>query len=152
MFIGSPAEYQSGDTMPVRTSEATWKGDLRTGSGDMTVGDGLYQGAYSFASRFQEGEGTNPEELIAAAHAGCFAMALSNGLAEDGFDPQRVQASASVHLEDGEINRIDLETEAEVPDIAEATFQEAAEEAKETCPVSQALAAVPEMTLSATLN
>jgi len=137
--------------MPVRSSEATWKGNLRDGSGDMTVGDGLYQGAYSFASRFQEGEGTNPEELIAAAHAGCFAMALSNGLAEDGFEPERVHTVAHVHLEDGEISLIELEVEADVPDVSEDEFQAAAEEAKNTCPVSQALAAVPEMTLTATL-
>lgn len=138
--------------MPVRTSEATWKGDLPHGSGDMTIGDGLFQGTYSFASRFQEGEGTNPEELLAAAHAGCYAMALSNGLAEEGFEPERVHAVASVHLEDGEIARIDLDVDADVPDIDEAGFLAAAEAAKTDCPVSQALAAVPEVTLNATLE
>lgn len=126
--------------MPVRTSEATWEGDLRGGSGTMTIGDGVYQGAYSFASRFQEGEGTNPEELIAAAHAGCFAMALSNGLAEDGFDPQRVDVSAAVHLEDGVITKSVLEVEADVPDISESAFLDAVADAEVTCPVSQALA------------
>jgi osmotically inducible protein OsmC len=138
--------------MPVRTSEATWEGTLKDGSGDMTVGDNVYQGAYSFASRFQEGEGTNPEELIAAAHAGCYSMALSNGLDEAGFDPTRVHTEAAVHLEDGQISLIELEVEAAVPDIDEESFQEAAEEAKVNCPVSQALAAVPEITLHATLT
>ncbi len=118
----------------------------------MTIGDGLYQGAYSFASRFQEGEGTNPEELLAGAHAGCYAMALSNGLAEAGHPPDRVETSASVHLEDGEITRIQLEVDATVPGIDESTFQEAAATAKTDCPVSQALSAVPEIDLSATLE
>ena len=125
--------------MPVRSSEATWEGNLRGGSGSMTIGDGVYQGAYTFASRFQEGEGTNPEELIAAAHAGCFAMALANGLAEAGFDPQRVHATASVHLEDGTITKSVLEVEATIPDISETEFLEAVAEAEVNCPVSQAL-------------
>lgn len=118
----------------------------------MTVGDGLFQGPYSFASRFQAGEGTNPEELLGAAHAGCFAMALSNGLDEEGFDPQRVHATAAVHLEDGAITRIELEVEADVPEISEDAFLEAAEDAKTNCPVSQALAAVPEINLHASLT
>jgi osmotically inducible protein OsmC len=137
--------------MPVRTSEATWEGDLRDGSGEMTVGDGVYQGAYTFASRFEQGDGTNPEELIGAAHAGCFAMALSNDLASDGHEPDRVHVTASVHLEDGAISKIELDVEAEVPGIDEETFHEYAEGAKENCPVSQALAAIPEITLSAVL-
>ncbi|MFB6360414.1 MAG: OsmC family peroxiredoxin, partial [Halobacteriales archaeon] len=94
---------------------------------------------------------TNPEELLAGAHAGCYAMALSNGLADAGHPPDRVEASASVHLEDGEITRIDLEVDATVPGIENAAFQEAAAAAKTDCPVSQALAAVPEINLSATL-
>lgn len=138
--------------MPIRTSEATWKGDLGHGSGDMTIGDGLFQGTYSFASRFQEGEGTNPEELLAAAHAGCYAMALSNELAQDGYDPERVHMLARVHLEDGEIRRIELDVDADVPGIEADTFLEAAEVAKRDCPVSQALAAVPEISLHASLN
>jgi osmotically inducible protein OsmC len=138
--------------MPVRTSEATWEGDLQKGSGQMTVGDGVYEGAYTFASRFEQGEGTNPEELIAAAHAGCYAMALSNDLAEEGHEPDHVHAEASVHLEGTEISGIDLDIEAEVPGIDEETFLEFAEGAKENCPVSVALAAVPEITLSATLH
>lgn len=138
--------------MPVRTSEATWKGDLQTGSGTMTIGDGVFHGEYSFASRFQEGDGTNPEELIAAAHAGCYGMALSNVLAEEGFEPERVHTVAHVHLEDGEISRIDLGVEADVPGINEDAFIDAAKDAKTNCPVSQALAAVPEITVSATLT
>ena len=137
--------------MPVRTSEATWEGDLRDGSGEMTVGDGVYRGAYTFASRFEQGEGTNPEELIGAAHAGCYAMALSNDLAGDGYEPERVHAEVSVHLEDGAISTIELDVEAEVPGIDEEAFLGYAEDAKENCPVSVALAAVPEITLSATL-
>jgi len=138
--------------MPVRSSEATWEGDLQSGDGSMTVGDGVYEGAYTFASRFQEGEGTNPEELIAAAHAGCFSMALAADLGRAEYEPERVHTEARVTLEDGEITTIELITEATVPDIDEDEFLEIAEGAKENCPVSQALAAVPEITLSATLN
>jgi osmotically inducible protein OsmC len=138
--------------MPVRTSEATWEGDLRDGNGELTVGDDVYEGAYTYASRFEQGEGTNPEELIAAAHAGCYAMALSNDLASEGHEPDHVHAEASVHLEGAEISGIDLDIEAEVPGIDEETFLEFAEGAKENCPVSVALAAVPEITLSATLH
>lgn len=137
--------------MPVRSSEATWEGDLRDGNGEMTVGEGLFQGAYTYASRFQEGEGTNPEELIAAAHAGCFSMKLSGVLADDGYDPERIHTTARVHLEEGEITRIELDTESSVPGIDEDEYLDAAEEAKETCPVSQALAAVPEIAVEATL-
>lgn len=137
--------------MPTRTSEATWEGDLRGGNGTMTVGDGAYEGPYTYVSRFENGEGTNPEELIGAAHAGCFSMALANELAKDDYDPQRVHTRAHVHLEGGEISRIVLETEAEVPDIDEETFLEYATGAKENCPVSKALAAV-DIELEATLR
>ncbi|MFB6105370.1 MAG: OsmC family peroxiredoxin [Halobacteriaceae archaeon] len=130
--------------MPVRTSEATWRGNLRDGDGDFVVGDDVFAGQYTFVSRFTEEETdkTNPEELIAAAHASCFAMALSNELASDGYEPERVHATASVHLEDGEITRSELETEAEVPDIDQETFTEYVEAAETGCPVSQALAAI----------
>ena len=147
-----PPAVTGPDTMPVRTSEASWQGDLRHGSGHMTIGDGLFQGTYSFASRFQEGEGTNPEELLAASHAGCYAMALANGLAEAGHEPDRVGCVARVHLEDGEIARIELVVDAEVPGIDGAAFQAAAETAKRECPVSQALSAVPEVVLETTLH
>ena len=117
----------------------------------MTVGDGVYEGPYTYVSRFEEGEGTNPEELLGAAHAGCFSMALSNGLAQAGFEPERVHTRAHVHLEEGTISRIVLETEASVPGIDEAAFQEAAADAKANCPVSKALAGVETVTLEASL-
>lgn len=138
--------------MPVRTSEATWEGDLKRGEGTMAFGSGAFEGAYSFASRFEDGTGTNPEELIGAAHAGCFSMALANGLAEDGYDPERVHTEAAVNLDNdaGEIDHVELTVEGTVPDIDEETFHEYAEEAKENCPVSKALAG-PKITLNATL-
>lgn len=136
--------------MPVRTSEATWNGNLTEGDGTMAFGSGAFEGAYTFASRFEEGDGTNPEELIAAAHAGCFAMALANELDGEGFTPERIHATASVHLEEGEITRSVLNAEADVPDVDDTTFQEIAEGAKTNCPVSQALAAI-DIELDATL-
>jgi osmotically inducible protein OsmC len=113
----------------------------------MRLGSGAYEGRYSFASRFEEGTGTNPEELIGAAHAGCFSMALSAGLERAGFPPTSVETSATVHQvpADGggfRIGRIDLATTAEVPGIDPAAFQEQAEAAKANCPVSRALAGV----------
>ena len=132
--------------MPVRSASAVWNGTLIDGNGTMKMQSGAYEGAYSFGSRFQEETGTNPEELIAAAHAGCFSMALSAGLGKAGFDATRVATSAKAHLEKvGEgfaITRIELTTEAEVPGIDEATFQQHATGAKENCPVSKALAGV----------
>jgi lipoyl-dependent peroxiredoxin len=140
--------------MPTRNAEATWEGDLKSGKGNMKLAGGAYNGAYSFASRFEQGKGTNPEELIAAAHAGCFSMALSHGLAQAGFTPKRVHTTAKVHLEktaDGfGIPRIDLETEAEVPGISEDVFKQQAETAKKNCPVSKLLKAA-EITLNARL-
>jgi osmotically inducible protein OsmC len=120
----------------------------------MRLGSGMFEGPYSFKSRMQDGEGTNPEELIAAAHAGCFSMALSGELANAGHTPTAVRTSARAHFDpvDGgfEISRIELSTEGEVPGIDEAAFVEHANSAKETCPVSKALAAV-EITLEAKL-
>lgn len=140
--------------MPVRTGNAVWEGDLRTGRGRVAFGGGAYEGPYSFSSRFEEGKGTNPEELIGAAHAGCFSMALSHALAQAGHTPARVSTTARVHLEKvGEgfrITRIELDTEAAVPGVDEKTFQETAEKAKTGCPVSQALAGV-EIRLAAKL-
>ena len=140
--------------MPVRTSEAAWEGDLKSGKGTVTLGSGAYSGQYSFASRFESGTGTNPEELIAAAHAGCFSMALSHALAGAGFPPKRVHTVAKVHLEkaaDGfAIPRIDLETDADVPNITPEAFQEQAQKAKAGCPVSKVLAGA-EITLNAKL-
>jgi osmotically inducible protein OsmC len=136
--------------MPTRNARAVWEGDLKGGKGTMKLGSGAYEGAYSFASRFESGKGTNPEELIAAAHAGCFSMAFSHGLSQAGFPPKRVQTTAKVHLEktaEGfSIPRIDLVTEADVPNIDDDTLREQAETAKRNCPVSKLLAAA-EITL-----
>ena len=130
--------------MPIRNAEAEWKGNLLEGQGRMKLGSGAYEGAYSFKSRMESGPGTNPEELIGAAHAGCFSMAFSAGLSKAGFPPKRVHTKAGVHFDkvgDGfSITRIDLEMEAEIPGIDQAKFQELAEGAKKNCPVSRALA------------
>ena len=132
--------------MPVRSSDAQWEGDLQSGNGTMRFGGGAFEGQYSFASRFESGRGTNPEELIAAAHAGCFSMALSAGLSRAGHVPDRVHTTAKVHLDKGDagfrIAAIELDTEAVVPGIDDAAFQKEAQAAKAGCPVSQALAAV----------
>lgn len=140
--------------MPTRKATARWEGDLKNGTGHMSVESGAFEGAYSFRSRFQDGTGTNPEELIGAAHAGCFSMALSNILAQAGHTPERVETTARVHLDpdnDGPpITKIELHTEANVPGIDEAAFQQHAQAAKEGCPVSQALAAT-EIVVNATL-
>ncbi len=126
--------------MAVRSSSAEWKGALKEGAGIMKLGSGAYEGPFTFASRFEAGEGTNPEELIGAAHAGCFSMFLSALLSNRGFVPT-IRTTATVHLEAGPtITLIELDTEAEVPGIDEATFLQLAEEAKAKCPVSKALA------------
>ncbi len=140
--------------MPKRTANATWNGDLPHGNGTMKFGGGAFEGQYSATSRFEEGTGTNPEELIAAAHAGCYSMALAHGLATAGHNPEQVNTSAKVHLTKGEagfsITLIELTTEAKVPGIDNDTFQEFATATKTGCPVSQALAAV-EIKVEATL-
>lgn len=142
--------------MATRNGTAEWRGDLREGGGTVSVASGLFNDAqYSFKTRFEEEPGTNPEELIAAAHAGCFAMALSNMLSEDGHPPESVQATAKVHLRqvDGAptIAQIDLITEGRVPGLDNDQFVEYAEKAKAACPVSRALGGVSEMTLDAKL-
>src|SRR5690606_38212454 len=141
--------------MPVRSADATWEGGLRGGNGTMRMASGAYEGRYSFGSRFEEGAGTNPEELIAAAHAGCFSMALSGNLERAGYTPERVSTTAREHLDPGEsgvrLERIDLGPVAVVPGIDAATFREAADKAKKGCPVSQALGAVEQITLNARL-
>lgn len=140
--------------MPVRNAQAVWNGDLKGGKGTMKFGSGAYEGAYTFASRFEEGTGTNPEELIGAAHAGCFSMALSADLANGGYAPESVETDAEVTLnvtDDGPaITGITLNTVATVPDIDEETFLEIAEGAVKNCPVSKALAST-EITLNAKL-
>ena len=130
--------------MAIRTAKAQWDGNLQQGRGTMAFGSGAWSGAYSFQSRFEEGPGTNPEELIAAAHAGCFSMAFANALTKKGFEPKRVSTTANVHLTKNDagfsISTVELKTEADVPGIDPAAFQAVAEEAKKGCPVSKALA------------
>lgn len=140
--------------MPVRTSDAEWNGTLREGTGTMRFGGGAFEGPYNFGSRFEEGEGTNPEELIAAAHAGCYSMALSGDLGKAGHTPTSVRTTANVHVKKGDagfsITLIELATEAVVPGIDAEEFQKIAEGTKAGCPVSRALASVP-IELTATL-
>ncbi len=137
--------------MAIRNSSATWQGNLTEGSGTMRLGSGLYEGPFTRASRFESGPGTNPEELIGAAHAGCFSMFLSAILSKSGFPPAEIKTTAKVHLGDGPaITLIELETEGRVPGCDEKTFLEHADQAKAGCPVSKALSAVP-MKLTAKL-
>lgn len=139
--------------MAVRHAEAVWQGTLREGSGTVKVESGALDSPYTYADRFEEGGGTNPEELIGAAHAGCYAMFLSAVLTRNKFTPTRIQATATVHLEGGPtITKIELDVEAEVPDVSADDFQQYAEEAKANCPVSKALAGGPEIVLNARLN
>ncbi len=138
--------------MPVRKSEAVWRGTLKEGSGRMRLASGLYEGPYTFSSRFEEGAGTNPEELLGAAHAGCFSMFLAALLTDAGYPPDSVRTTASVHLGAGPtITKIELDCEAAVSGVDEAQFQQLAVQAKAACPVSKALAAVPEIVLNARL-
>jgi osmotically inducible protein OsmC len=137
--------------MTVRTSSAEWKGTLKEGAGTMKLGSGAYEGPFTFASRFESGPGTNPEELIGAAHAGCYSMFLSALLTNAGFKPTRIYTTATVHLGAGPtIELIELNTEAQVPGLDEVKFLEQAEAAKKNCPVSKALAG-PEIKLNAKL-
>jgi lipoyl-dependent peroxiredoxin len=137
--------------MAMTIASAVWKGNLVDGSGVMKLPKGAYEGPYTRASRFETGPGTNPEELIGAAHAGCFSMFLSAILSKSGFPPVEIRTTAKVHLGDGPtITLIELETEGNVPGCDEAVFLEHAEKAKAGCPVSKALAATP-MTLKASL-
>ncbi|HME56363.1 MAG TPA: OsmC family protein [Candidatus Lokiarchaeia archaeon] len=141
--------------MPKRTSKAIWNGSLTDGSGRMELGSGAFQGQYSAGSRFGSEEGTNPEELIAAAHAGCFSMAFSLILGKEGFTPDAIETSSTVTIErQGEgytITMIELDVEGSVPDIEEEKFIELAEMAKNGCPVSKALETVP-ITMNARLK
>jgi osmotically inducible protein OsmC len=142
--------------MATRDGSATWTGDLKGGSGTISVASGLFSdGQFSFGTRFEDGPGTNPEELIGAAHAACFSMALSNALAQEGHTPESVATTAHVHLRfvDGAptITKIELETEGRVPGIDQAQFEDFAGQAKAGCVVSRALGGVEEITLQATL-
>ena len=141
--------------MPKRTADARWEGSLQEGRGVMKMASGSYEGPYSFQSRFEEGDGTNPEELIAAAHAGCFSMALSGDLGRAGHDPESVETTATVHIDRAEggfaITRIELDARARVPGIDDDEFQRIAAGSKENCPVSKALGAVDSIELNAQL-
>jgi lipoyl-dependent peroxiredoxin len=132
--------------MPTRTAHAEWEGDLPSGSGTMAFGGGAFEGQYSYGSRFEEGAGTNPEELIAASHAGCFSMQFASLLSEAGHVPDSVETTAKVHLDKDEggfsITRSVLASEAKVDGVSEEEFQRIADEAKRTCPVSRALGAI----------
>ena len=142
--------------MPKRKADARWDGSLEDGNGTMRMASGAYEGPYTFESRFKEGEGTNPEELIAAAHAGCFSMALSGELGQAGHAAESVETNATVHVEpiEGgfEITRIELDTRASVPGIDDDEFQRVAEAAKKGCPVSKALGGVASIELKAVLT
>lgn len=142
--------------MSVSKSSATWEGSLTEGTGTMVVGNGRYTGPFTRASRFADGEGTNPEELIGAAHAGCYSMFLSAILSADDHVPNSVHTTAQVHIGqvDGAptIHTIELNVEADVPGIDDATFQEYAARAKAGCPVSKALASVSNIALTAVLK
>jgi osmotically inducible protein OsmC len=132
--------------MPTRSSSAQWSGNLARGSGTMSLGSGAFEGPYSAASRFEDGDGTNPEELIAAAHAGCFSMALALALSEAGHEPDSVETTAAIHLDKDEggfsITRSALSTEVKAEGLDEDEFQKLANDAKEGCPVSRALGAI----------
>lgn len=131
--------------MALRKANAEWKGGLKGGNGNLSLGSGAFEGKYSFQSRFEEGTGTNPEELVAAAHAACFSMALSGALEGAGFSPESVKTEAQVSLTKGDggfsINKIKLITQAKIPDISQEDFDKHAEGAKKNCPISKALAA-----------
>jgi osmotically inducible protein OsmC len=143
--------------MLIRSSTAEWAGDLKGGKGTMTVGKGAYTGPFSFASRFEEGTGTNPEELIAAAHAGCFSMALSGGLAKEGFAPKKVSTRGNVHIGPDpaggfRISLVELIVDAEVPGIDKAKFDTIVEGTRTGCPISKLLKNGTEITVKASLK
>lgn len=141
--------------MAVRKADAVWEGTLKEGKGNMRLSSGSYNGPYSFSSRFESGTGTNPEELIAAAHAGCYSMALSGQLTAAGFPPKRISTTANAHFEKLEqgwrIVKMHLVTEADVPGVNATQFQELAAKAKTGCPISNALSDQIEVTLDAKL-
>lgn len=136
-----------------RSASARWEGNLKEGSGQVELGSGAYSGPYTFASRFESGDGTNPEELIAAAEASCYAMQLSNGLASEGHTPDSISAEATVTLDPtrSKITTIHVACRGQVPGIDDDTFQKFAQDAKENCPISKVLADADEITLDATL-
>jgi osmotically inducible protein OsmC len=141
--------------MATRSATARWTGTLKEGGGTFAVQSGAVEGAYTWATRFGDEDGTNPEELVGAAHAACFSMALSSNLGKAGYTPEAIDTTARVHFEQGDagfsIVKIELSTVARVAGVADEEFQAIAETAKSTCPISRALAAVP-VELSATLE
>jgi osmotically inducible protein OsmC len=141
--------------MAIRNASARWNGTLTEGSGTVRTGKGGYEGTYSFSSRFEEGEGTNPEELIGAAHAGCFSMALAKLVADAGHPPVSLETAARVHLERTDagmtVTRIELDTVGDVPGMDQAEFARHADAAKANCPISRLLAPGTEISLSARL-
>lgn len=143
--------------MPVRTAQASWEGSVTDGKGTITSESGTVDAANSLAMRTEEGvSATNPEELIASAHAGCFSMMLSALLTQAGNPPERIETTVRVHLSVSDsglrITKSELSTRARVPGMDDTNFQQVAQEAKRTCPVSVALAGVDEITLQATLD
>lgn len=141
--------------MTTSSSSAVWEGGLKSGRGNFTAGSGAFQGPYSFATRFEGSKGTNPEELLAAAHAACLSMALSAGLEKAGTPPKRISTRASCTIDKAgegfQITRMRLEVRGEVPGVDQAAFAKAAEAAKQGCPVSQALKGIPQVELDARL-
>jgi osmotically inducible protein OsmC len=142
--------------MPTRNASARWEGGFKQGGGTMELGSGAYEGPYSAKSRFEDGDGTNPEELIGAAHAGCFSMALALALGDAGHEPESIETDAAVHIDPAEgggfeISRIELSTRARVPGLDDDEFQRVAGQAKEGCPVSKALAGA-DISLEASLE
>jgi osmotically inducible protein OsmC len=141
--------------MPIRNSKALWTGKLKQGKGKIQLGSGAYEDVYSFASRFEQGAGTNPEELIAAAHAGCFSMALTNELEQAKYEPEKIDTECAISLERADVGfkiaKIELRTKAKVPGMSKQTFLNHAENAKTNCPLSQALRSV-EINLRAELE
>jgi osmotically inducible protein OsmC len=142
--------------MATRNGSAVWKGDLQGGEGRITVGDGAFEGPYSFKSRFEDGEGTNPEELLAAAHAGCFTMAMSLMLGNEGHAPEQLNTDVRAELRNVDgvptITKMIIKTRGKVPGIDQEAFEQIANQAKETCVISRALGGVDEMSLEATLE
>ena len=142
--------------MPTRIANAHWEGDFKRGGGTVALSSGAFSGPYNFSGRFEDGTGTNPEELLGAAHAACFAMALSVGLTQAGTPPEALDVEARVTIDQVEggfgITKIDLDLRGKVPGIDEAAFNEAAAGAKAQCPLSKALAAVPEINLNTTFE
>ena len=153
--VPSAARRKEQETVPIQKAEAAWHGTFRDGEGKMKLGSGAFEGAFTYRTRMEEEPGTNPEELLGAAHAGCFSMSLARRLEADGYPPERVHTDARVRFgRSGEgyaISRIDLSTEVEAPGVDEELFLEKAEAAKRDCAVSKALAGVEEITLEAKL-